>query len=46
MLTGQVSTSIGATAYSDALATNGLIVQQEFDDEGGNHYYVATRPAA
>ena len=46
VLTGQLSTSLGAAAYHDLLAAEGLVVREEGDDEGGNHYYVAARPTA
>lgn len=46
VLTGQPSTSLGAPAYRELLASEGLVVQEEGDDEGGNHYYVAHRSQA
>jgi cyclopropane fatty-acyl-phospholipid synthase-like methyltransferase len=46
VLTGQLSTSLGASAYHDLLASEGLVVREEGDDEGGNHYYVAKKPSA
>jgi 2-polyprenyl-3-methyl-5-hydroxy-6-metoxy-1,4-benzoquinol methylase len=46
VLTGQLSTSLGAPAYHDLLAGEGLVVREEGDDEGGNHYYVAKKPSA
>jgi hypothetical protein len=45
-LTGQPSTSLGAVAYRDILESHGLVVQEEFDDEGDNHCYVATNRSA
>ena len=39
-LTGQLSTSLGSRAYGHALGRVGLVVRREFDDDGGNHYYV------
>jgi cyclopropane fatty-acyl-phospholipid synthase-like methyltransferase len=45
-LTGQLSTSLGASAYLDLLASESLVVREEGDDEGGNHYYVAKKPSA
>lgn len=41
VLTGRLSTSLGSAAYHDLLASEGVLVQREFDDEGGNHYYIA-----
>ena len=41
VLTRQRSESLGAAAYREALASHGVVVEKEFDDEGGNHYYVA-----
>ena len=43
VLTGRLSTSLGAPAYHDLLASENLVVREEGDDEGGNHYYVATK---
>jgi SAM-dependent methyltransferase len=43
VLTRQLSTSLGSAAYRDILAGEGLAVQSEFDDEGGNHYYLVSR---
>jgi SAM-dependent methyltransferase len=43
VLTGQPSISLGAAAYRDTLGRVGLIIQNEFDDDGGNHYYVVRR---
>jgi SAM-dependent methyltransferase len=42
-LTGRRSISLGADEYRRLLATNGLTVTEEFEDEGDNHYYVAIR---
>lgn len=44
--TGQASRSLGAEAYGDILARDGLERVAEFDDSGGNHYYEARRPMA
>lgn len=46
VITEERSTSLGAAAYRDALAEEGMVVEDEFDDEGGNHYYVGRRDAA
>lgn len=43
VLTGRPSTSLGAAAYRSLLAEHALAVVEEGDDEGGNHYYVASR---
>jgi SAM-dependent methyltransferase len=42
-LTGQTSQSLGAEAYRRILAANGLVVENETEDEGDNHYYFATK---
>lgn len=42
-ITGLPSLSLGAERYQALLAASGLSVIDEFDDEGGNHYYHATK---
>jgi 2-polyprenyl-3-methyl-5-hydroxy-6-metoxy-1,4-benzoquinol methylase len=42
-LTGHVSRSLGADVYRRTIATSGLTLKDEFDDEGDNHYYLAAR---
>jgi SAM-dependent methyltransferase len=42
MLTGQESISPGARAYRRLLSAAGLKLAGELDDEGDNHYYIAT----
>ena len=42
-LTGQTSHSLGGEEYRRLLASNGLIVENETEDEGGNHYYFAVK---
>ena len=41
--TRRPSRSLGAAAYQSILASAGLTVVDEFDDEGDNHYYDAVR---
>lgn len=43
MLTGQESISPGAAAYRRMLEAVGFRLSREFEDEGENHYYVATK---
>jgi SAM-dependent methyltransferase len=43
-LTGQKSQSLGSAEYRRLLAANGLIVQNETEDEGDNNYYFAVKP--
>ena len=43
ILTGRQSHSLGAEAYKKALSGAGLVVVDEYDDEGRNHYYDAAR---
>lgn len=45
LLTGRRSVSLGADRYRELLRDTGLAVARELDDEGGNHYYAAHRPA-
>jgi 2-polyprenyl-3-methyl-5-hydroxy-6-metoxy-1,4-benzoquinol methylase len=42
-LTGQQSLSLGREAYIALLESCGFELADEFDDEGGNHYYCAQR---
>lgn len=37
------SVSLGATSYKELLAEAGLSLIEEFEDEGGNHYYHAVK---
>lgn len=37
------SVSLGAEKYRALLAASGLLLVEEFDDEGGNHYYHAVK---
>lgn len=39
VLTGRRSISLGASLYRTTLLAAGFIVEGEYDDEGGNHYY-------
>jgi len=43
VLTGRVAVSIGAAGYRVALEKAGLLLVDERDDEGENHYFLATR---
>jgi 2-polyprenyl-3-methyl-5-hydroxy-6-metoxy-1,4-benzoquinol methylase len=43
ILTQRPSMSPGVDAYRRMLATNGLTLVRELDDEGDNHYYVAQK---
>ncbi len=38
-LTGQESCSLGAATYTALLSEAGLMLVEEFDDEGANHYF-------
>lgn len=42
-MTGQKSRSLGAEEYRRLLATVGLKVSREYEDEGENHYYDAVK---
>jgi hypothetical protein len=43
VLTGHAPRSIGAAAYKATCRSAGLEVVDEFQDEGGNHYYHVLR---
>ncbi|HEX5437791.1 MAG TPA: class I SAM-dependent methyltransferase [Gemmatimonadaceae bacterium] len=43
-MTGLPSESLGAEAYRRLLETAGLVLLDETDDEGENHYYMARKP--
>lgn len=43
-LTGQKSISLGADAYRRIVEAAGLILDDEAEDEGQNHYYFARKP--
>jgi hypothetical protein len=43
-LTARESISPGAHAYRDMLRAEGLILDGDASDEGGNHYYFASKP--
>jgi len=45
-LTGQQSLSLGREAYRTLLQEGGFELAAEFADEGGNHYYSATKPVS
>ncbi|HUP20458.1 MAG TPA: class I SAM-dependent methyltransferase [Gemmatimonadota bacterium] len=44
-LTGRRSVSLGRKRYHALLAGAGLVLTGEADDEGDNHYWLATKPA-
>lgn len=43
-LTGQTSVSLGSNAYRRIVEAAGLVVDDEADDEGQNHYYFVRKP--
>jgi hypothetical protein len=43
-LTGRVSISLGVDGYRQILRVEGLLLDGEQDDEGDNHYYLASKP--
>jgi 2-polyprenyl-3-methyl-5-hydroxy-6-metoxy-1,4-benzoquinol methylase len=43
-LTGRESISLGAEAYQQILRAEGLVLVGEQLDEGGNHYYLVSKP--
>jgi len=43
ILTGRQTRSPGGAEYHRMLAANGLIVENETDDEGQNHYYFTAK---
>jgi len=43
-MTGQRSESLGAEAYRRLLESAGLVLVDEAEDEGENHYYMALKP--
>jgi cyclopropane fatty-acyl-phospholipid synthase-like methyltransferase len=43
-LTGQASMSLGSHEYRQILESEGLVLVDEPDDEGENHYYLARKP--
>jgi SAM-dependent methyltransferase len=45
LLTGELSHSLGVAEYERQLRALGLAVSSGITDEGGNHYYCATKPA-
>ncbi|WP_217604462.1 class I SAM-dependent methyltransferase [Chitinophaga sp. GbtcB8] len=44
-MTEQASRSLGAGQYRKLISTSGLSIGEEFDDEGGNHYFSGIRPS-
>lgn len=45
LLTGRLSVSLGADVYEAILAECGLLLMDQYVDEGENHYYAATNSA-
>lgn len=45
VMTEQGSRSLGAEQYRDLISASGLSIGEEFDDEGGNHYFSGIRPS-
>jgi hypothetical protein len=43
-MTGQLSRSLGAEQYRQLMLAPGLSIGEEFNDEGGNHYFSGVRP--
>jgi SAM-dependent methyltransferase len=43
-LTGRKSVSLGSDAYRRIVESTGLILDDEADDEGQNHYYFVRKP--
>lgn len=43
VMTGETSISLGAAEYSRLLAANGFALDTSQVDEGGNHYFLATK---
>jgi SAM-dependent methyltransferase len=43
-MTEQLSRSLGAGQYRRLMLASGLSIGEEFDDEGGNHYFSGVRP--
>lgn len=43
VMTGALSRSLGSDKYKALLAASGLQLLEEFEDEGGNHYYHALK---
>lgn len=44
VLTGLESVSLGAAAYQQLLEQTDLVLQVQYQDEGGNHYFAAEKP--
>lgn len=42
-MTGQWSRSLGAEKYKHLMSLSGLLLVEEFEDEGENHYYLAVK---
>ena len=44
IMTEQDSRSLGADQYRGLISASGLSIDEEFHDEGGNHYFSGIRP--
>jgi cyclopropane fatty-acyl-phospholipid synthase-like methyltransferase len=44
IMTEQDSRSLGGEQYRKLILASGLFIGEEFDDEGGNHYFSGVRP--
>jgi cyclopropane fatty-acyl-phospholipid synthase-like methyltransferase len=44
-MTEQASRSLGAEEYRMLISASGLSIDEEFHDEGGNHYFSGIRPS-
>lgn len=42
-MTGRRSASLGSEKYQELLSASGLSLIEEFEDEGGNHYFNAIK---
>lgn len=45
-MTGEKSTSLGCAEYCRLLSEAGFSVEREYEDEGENHYFEASKPGA
>lgn len=45
IMTEQDSRSLGGEQYRNLISASGLSIGEEFDDEGGNHYFSGVRPS-
>jgi hypothetical protein len=45
IMTEKDSRSLGGEQYRNLISASGLSIAEEFDDEGGNHYFRGVRPS-